>query len=737
MSETTSPKQLQQYLIDLQVESLRVIAQFTGIIGYFVLLALLSPAFHLVQPRVAWAGGLVLAAGSTAGYFLPDRYYTLASHAIVWGALVAALCAAQIMRAPEALYLFIVPVIFASVLLTRRTALASAFVVLGCIVFVGSEVGVDGLLSRAMVLPILIAGLVTFAAWLSAQRLYLALAWFGDAYERAHANEQEARNRQAELQRILKALDEANYRIERANYMLAVAWDQAEEARRLKQHFVQNVSHELRTPLNLIIGFTELMAKSPEYYGNPLPPAYLRDLTVVYRNACHLQTLVNDVLDLSRLEAAQMSLQSEVVDAELLVQEAANTIRSMVETRGLDLKLQLEHDLPLLWGDPTRLRQVLFNLLSNAVRFTERGFIRLSVEREAAEIIFGVADTGVGISPGELEHVFEEFRQVDGTTRRKHGGTGLGLAISRQFVKLHGGRIWAESEPGVGSTFWFSIPLAAELQTSTLRRPATHLAHVYQPPAGQGVLLCISQSPAGVTFLANHLSRYRILVANTLDQGQTLARNVMPQAVLVDASHQDVTRAKLREIAQAWQLPNVPFIAARLPTAGKLRPLDLVDGYLVKPVQRQNLWDMLRQLGHHVETILIIDDDRDFVRLLRSMLNSVVRRYQISSAYSGYEGLAMMRTRRPDLILLDLMLPGLGGFQVIEQIRSEPEWQKIPIVVISAQDEIDQAQLLDGPVLLTKEKGMSPGELVGWIEHALKNTSSCNGQATHQRWESQ
>lgn len=213
MLETTSPKQLQQYLIDLQVESLRVIAQFTGIIGYFVLLALLSPALHSAQPSAAWAGGLVLAASSTVGYFLPERYYTLASHAVVWGTLVAALCAAQVMRTPEALYLFIVPVIFASVLLTRRTALVSAFVVLGCIVFVGFEIGVDGLLSRSLVLPILIAGLVTFAAWLSAQRLYLALAWFGDAYERAHTNEQEARNRQAELQRILKALDEANYRI--------------------------------------------------------------------------------------------------------------------------------------------------------------------------------------------------------------------------------------------------------------------------------------------------------------------------------------------------------------------------------------------------------------------------------------------------------------------------------------------------------------------------------------------
>ncbi|HXF60181.1 MAG TPA: histidine kinase dimerization/phospho-acceptor domain-containing protein, partial [Caldilineaceae bacterium] len=269
MPAANNPHHLHQYLVDLQVESLRVIASFTGILAYFILLALLWPALHPSAPLVAWAAGIALAVGSLAGIYLPDRHYRLAAHLVVWSVLGAAVCAAVLFRSSEALYLFIVPVIFASVLFNRRTALLAATLVLVCILVTGVEIGVARWFSGEIWLPTLIVALVAVSAWLSAQRLYVALSWFGDAYERAHINEREARDRQAELQRTLKALDEANYRVERANYMLAIARDQAEEARQLKQHFVQNVSHELRTPLNMIIGFTELMAKSPDYYGAP------------------------------------------------------------------------------------------------------------------------------------------------------------------------------------------------------------------------------------------------------------------------------------------------------------------------------------------------------------------------------------------------------------------------------------------------------------------------------------
>jgi signal transduction histidine kinase len=229
-------------------------------------------------------------------------------------------------------------------------------------------------------------GLVALASYLSENNLYTALDWLWHAYGLAHKNEQEAFERRAELRRALKALDEATHRLERANYMLVLAHDEAETARRLKQEFPQTISHELRTPLNLIVGFTELMIESPEHYKEPLAPAYLRDLNIVHRNASHLQKLVNDVLDLARIEAAQVAMLPEETDPAVLVREAVNTARSLIESRHLALHTEIEPDLPHLWVDPTRIRQVIFNLLNNAARFTEQGSVTVRVCRHGEVI---------------------------------------------------------------------------------------------------------------------------------------------------------------------------------------------------------------------------------------------------------------------------------------------------------------------------------------------------------------
>jgi signal transduction histidine kinase len=233
-------------------------------------------------------------------FVLKSHHPSIATHLLVWGILGASACALLSFPSPALAYLFVVPIIFASVLLGQSTLFLVAAVAIVLILTIGPARTGMPLLSLDAMFPIVIIALVTFASWLSVRNLYTALAWVWQGYERARYNEQIARERQAELRRALKALDEATYRLERANYRLALARDQAEEARRFKQQFAQTISHELRTPLNLIVGFTELMAKSPEYYGGQLAPAYLRDLGIVYRNARHLQTLVSDVLDLAR-----------------------------------------------------------------------------------------------------------------------------------------------------------------------------------------------------------------------------------------------------------------------------------------------------------------------------------------------------------------------------------------------------------------------------------------------------
>jgi signal transduction histidine kinase/CheY-like chemotaxis protein len=712
--------QLSDNLTELRAGSLRVLAVFAALAGYCWLMAVIWPITGATASFAAWVGSSLLVVGAALIVWHRSRRAELGATLLVAITLLAAACALLDYRQPELAYLLVLPVIFASVLLGQIAVFLAGGMACSLIVAIGlGRLGLP-LFSLGVTLPVAMIAVITVASWLSARNLYTALAWVWSGYEQAHHNERVARQGQAELRRALKALDEATYRLERANYMLAVARDQAEEARRLKQQFAQTISHELRTPLNLIVGFTDLMAQAPEYYDSPLPPKYARDLGIVHRNARHLQSLVNDVLDLARIEAAQMALLPEEIDPSALVLEAVNAARSLVEARGLALHTGVEPGLPPLWVDPGRIRQVLFNLLSNAARFTEQGSISLSVCRQGEEVVFAVADTGVGIAPESIPRVFQEFQQIDGGTRRLHGGAGLGLAISKRFVELHGGRIWVESQVGQGSTFRFTLPLSrrdplAEAQPIPGRAPQA----LPGPGGEEPILLAVTRSAAAATLLARYVRGCRTVVAQDLEQARRLARQLLPQGVIIDTASHDVDARALQGLAQEWGLPRTPFLASPLPGEEPLRQHLAVDGYLVKPVSRQSLWDVLRQFGDGVDKVLVVDDDRDFVRLLGRLLDSPVRRYQVINAYSGMEGLEMVQYHQPDLVLLDLVLPDIGGAQVIDRLRANPAWRRLPVVVVSAQDEMDTVVALPGAMLATKAAGILPGDVVQWAQQMM------------------
>jgi signal transduction histidine kinase/CheY-like chemotaxis protein len=718
--------ELHDNLADLQEQSLEAIVFFAGLIGLFWLVWTICPATGgRVPPLEAWIGSGLLILSAYTSYALRKRLLNVAAPLFVWGSLIAIVFAVLTFRSFALIYLLILPVIFASVLLSQGIFFLVAFVAVFLTLAMGTRMGML-LLSGDVILPVTIITMVALAAWLSARNLYTALEWAWHGYEQARHNEQVARERQGELRRALKALDEATHRLERANYMLALARDQAEDARRLKQQFAQTISHELRTPLNLIAGFTELMTESPEYYGAQLSPAYLRDLNIVHRNACHLQNLVNDVLDLARIEAAQMSLLPEETDPVILVREAVDTARSLVESRGLTLRTEIEPGLPRLWLDPTRTRQVLFNLLNNAARFTEEGGITVTVRRRKEsrngdEVIFAVTDTGMGIASEDISHIFEEFRQADGSIRRRHGGAGLGLAISRRFVGLHGGRIWVESQVGQGSTFYFTLPVS---RTDALAAPGGRSPEAPTTVSAKGgerpVLLAVTRSASAAALLTRYVHGCRTVIVRDLEQARRAARYLMPQAVAIDQACEEFDQGGLGELARAWGLSRIPFLACPLPGEEPLRQRLAVDGYLVKPVSRQSLWDVLRRLGENVDRVLVVDDDQDFVLLLSRMLeDNPVRRYEVISAYSGQEALTLIRHRQPDLILLDLLLPEIDGFEVIERIRSTPDWQQIPIVVVSGEDEMDDQETLAGTMMVAKAEGLRPGEVVRWVQNVV------------------
>ncbi len=723
---------LRHNLIVLRAEALTIINLFVGIAGYLWLALTIWPVTGLDTPWSVWLGVFLLLASTTVSFLARDERPVLATHCLVWGLWGAILGAVAGYSAPAVAYLLILPVTLASVLVDHGQVFVMA--ILSCLALVGTVMARDGLtlwlalVRQEVVFPLAIIAMVTVASWLSARNLYIALTWAWNGYRQARHNEELAREHQAELRRVLKALDETNYRLERAIYMATLARDQAVEARRLKQRFAQNISHELRTPLNLIVGFTELMVQSPEYYGSQLPPAYLRDLSIIHRNATHLQNLINDVLDLARIEGAQVSLVPALVHPGELVKEAVHTARSLIETRVLWLRVDIASDLPPLWLDPTRIRQVLFNLLNNAARYTPEGGVVVRVYREKNEVIFAVADTGVGIAAADLPNIFKEFYQIDGVARGQ-GGAGLGLAISQRFVKLHGGRIWVESEPGVGSTFYFSLPVQNfELEAAAARpgrheEPIAYFQHDEEP-----VLLVVTPSASAAALLARHIRGYRTVVANSLEQARHQAGRLMPQALLIDRALGVGDEAGLLQLAREWRLSPGLLFSCPLPGEEPIRQHLAVDGYLIKPVTRAGVWDVLREFGEGVETILIVDDNRDFVRLMRRLLDSPVRRYQVQAAYTGLEALALLRHRPPDLIFLDLGLPDVDGRQLIGQIRSEAALAPIPIVVVSAQDEMDSLDILQGGLLVTRPDGLMPTELVQWIQQVLHANARRRGR---------
>jgi signal transduction histidine kinase/CheY-like chemotaxis protein len=691
----------------LREEALQSIAAIALVVGYIWLWLDIWPVTGSAAPPSSWFGAAALLVAGTVSYRLRSQHLHFSTHLLVWGLLVATACAVSTLHNLSLIYLFLLPVIFASVLLSARGVFLVMLVASGAMALLRASFAGSGM--GELALPVAILVLVAFAFWLSSRNLHTTLAWFSNAYENAYRNEQLAREREAELRRVLKALDDATVRLERMNYSLTLERNHAREAHRLKQQFAQTISHELRTPLNLIVAFTELMAQSPQYYGGSLPPAYVRDLSIVHRNAQHLQNLVNDVLDLARIEAAQMTIVPEPTDPATLTQEAINTTRSLIESRGLELCLSIEPGLPVLWVDPTRIRQVLFNLLSNAVRFTEKGRITVSVCSAQEAVIFSVADTGIGIAAEDMPRLFRDFQQLDGTTRRRFGGAGLGLAISRRFVELHKGRIWVESEVGKGSTFSVSLPLLEQ----QIIRPSRFSWKLFDqppaPPAHHHILLAVTRNPIAIEALSPHTHDYRVMIAPDLEAGRQMAQQVLPQCVLIDTAGAPATPNALTAIIDAWELPNTPFIACDLPQHDELYQMPGIE-YLMKPVSVQRLREVVEQFGATASRILVVDDDYDFVRLMSRLFGQ-----RVISAASGRDGLAFIRQTCPDLIFLDFHLPDYSGREWVQQVYALAE--NAPVIVLVSQDQT--ASTITRPVLLAHGQGLAAAHLTDLIQYFI------------------
>jgi signal transduction histidine kinase len=513
----------------------------------------------------------------------------------------------------------------------------------------------------------------------------------------------EARDRQADLASVLKSLELTTALLEQANRKLYVAHRQAEEAQRLKEQFAANVSHELRTPLNLILGFSEMLYMSPDVYGDvQWPPTLRRDIYQIYRSSRHLLEMVDDILDLSRFELAGFTLNKEPTDIAWLLRGAIDITAGLFRDRPVKLALDVEPDLPMLNIDRTRIRQVILNLLSNARHFTEQGQVLVQARREENDVVISVSDTGRGIAAEKLGRIFEEFYQVDTSVRRTHDGAGLGLAISQRFVQAHEGRIWVESEEGKGSTFFFSLPIP-NVGIPTLYPKETQSL----PPAWEADrprVAVVDADPAVAALVRRHVTHCDVLQVDSFDQ---LAQQVITHPVELIIQNITPIHDESHGIAaheEPSELGGVPIIRCSLPSKAWLANELSVAACLNKPITDAQLLREINRIGS-VTTILVVDDDRGFCQLIERMLSAAPQHFVVWHAYDGEEGLQAMRAHRPDLVLLDLIMPNVDGFEMLARKAASPEMASIPVIALSVTSAAEDALLRKGSHLTVDRVG--------------------------------
>lgn len=563
--------------------------------------------------------------------------------------------------------------------------------------------------------------LTALASWFSRRPILLALTWASQSTSRALQLSVALRQRQLMLNRTLRAMDEANARLAMANQRLSEARKAADEARRVKSLFAANISHELRTPLNLIVGFAQVMYETPHVYEEvTLSPDFLLDLGVVYRNAQHLQRLVDDVLDLAQLDMGDMVIQPEETDMVSLVQETVDTVGNLAQVRGLDLAVDIGPNLPCVNIDRTRIKQVLLNLLSNAARYTEEGSITVTARSDGHHVLCSVADTGPGIPKDQQERLFKEFERIEETSDSDDRGFGLGLAISKRFVQAHGGEIWVDSEPGAGSTFTFALPVAEE---DALRALIPDGVRQSAPGATQDkdTVVLITPSLTAARLFTRHLEGFCCIVARDAEQGARQIASLQPVGIVVDAALGTAAVEALESQAlDDGSTTSRPLIVCPMPGEAQMRDsMEAIKGYLSKPVERQDLISILRTLGEEINSILIVDDEEDVLRLFTHYLRDDIRPYVVMTARNGREALEIVARTPPDLIFLDLLMPVMDGYRFL-QVLQDRGTTHIPIVVISGQDVQDPATHIDGWLQMRMVGGMLVDHLVRSVDEMLQ-----------------
>jgi PAS domain S-box-containing protein len=530
---------------------------------------------------------------------------------------------------------------------------------------------------------------------------------------------------------------EAEAELERAR-------ESAEQANIAKSAFLANMSHELRTPLNAILGYSEMLM---EEAADLEQRALLPDLKKINSAGSHLLGLINDVLDLSKIEAGRTEIFAEDIDVETLLNEVAATAQPLVLKNSNQLVVERVNKLGLAHQDLTKIRQALLNLLSNAAKFTENGTITLRAGRDARRtgdwLRLEVIDTGIGIPADKIETLFEEFTQADVSTTRKYGGTGLGLAISRRFCRMLGGDVVVKSEPGKGSRFSISLPtvlpgMAEAADTSaaamTVATPDEETLNEIRLRGAGRTVLVIDDDPEACEIIERFLVRdgFEVVIANSGEEGLRLAHTIAPAAITLDVMMPDIDGwAVLRLLKADPHLRDTPVVMITM-VDDKSKGYSLgATEFLTKPVERGRLLSALER--YRCETgpcpVLLVEDDTD----TREMMARTLEKFgwTVTQAANGREALDVLEHDVPRLILLDLMMPVMDGFDFLMEMRARPEWETIPVIVVTAKNLSDaDRNLLSGKVAQVLEKGAyTRDELIRLVRNLVAEGTAANSKS--------